>query len=37
MYVKIGGIDQWVQSRGQNRNNPVILFSTVGREHHGYR
>jgi pimeloyl-ACP methyl ester carboxylesterase len=26
MYVKIGGIDQWVQIRGQNRNNPVILM-----------
>jgi pimeloyl-ACP methyl ester carboxylesterase len=25
MYVNIGGIDQWVQIRGQNRNNPVIL------------
>jgi len=25
MYVNIGGIDQWLQIRGQNRNNPVIL------------
>jgi pimeloyl-ACP methyl ester carboxylesterase len=25
MYVKIGGIDQWVQIRGQDRNNPVLL------------
>ena len=25
MYVKIGGIDQWIQIRGQNRNNPVLL------------
>ena len=25
MYVKIGGIDQWIQIRGQNRNNPVVL------------
>lgn len=26
MYVKIGGIDQWIQIRGEDRNNPVILF-----------
>ncbi|HEX4333980.1 MAG TPA: alpha/beta hydrolase [Usitatibacter sp.] len=25
MYVKIGGIDQWVQIRGWSRANPVIL------------
>jgi pimeloyl-ACP methyl ester carboxylesterase len=25
MYVKIGGIEQWVQIRGQDRNNPVLL------------
>jgi pimeloyl-ACP methyl ester carboxylesterase len=25
MYVKIGGIDQWIQIRGQDRNNPVLL------------
>ncbi len=25
-YVRIGGIDQWVQVRGQNRDNPVLLF-----------
>ncbi len=25
MYVKIGEIDQWVQIRGQDRNNPVLL------------
>lgn len=25
MYVKIGGIDQWIQIRGQDRENPVIL------------
>jgi len=25
MYVQIGGINQWVQIRGQDRNNPVIL------------
>lgn len=24
-YVRIGGIDQWVQIRGQDRDNPVIL------------
>ena len=26
MYVRIGGIDQWIQIRGENRDNPVILF-----------
>lgn len=25
MYVKIGGIEQWIQIRGQDRNNPVLL------------
>jgi pimeloyl-ACP methyl ester carboxylesterase len=25
MYVKIGGIDQWMQIRGDDRNNPVLL------------
>jgi pimeloyl-ACP methyl ester carboxylesterase len=25
-YVKIGGIDQWIQIRGEDRDNPVILF-----------
>jgi pimeloyl-ACP methyl ester carboxylesterase len=24
-YVRIGGIDQWIQIRGQDRNNPVVL------------
>ena len=24
--VRIGGIDQWVQVRGQNANNPILLF-----------
>lgn len=24
-YVKIGGIEQWLQIRGQNRDNPVLL------------
>ncbi|HKO71900.1 MAG TPA: alpha/beta hydrolase [Bradyrhizobium sp.] len=26
MYVKIGGIDQWIQIRGEDCSNPVILF-----------
>jgi pimeloyl-ACP methyl ester carboxylesterase len=26
MYIKIGGIDQWIQIRGEDRGNPVILF-----------
>jgi pimeloyl-ACP methyl ester carboxylesterase len=25
-FLRIGGIDQWVQIRGDNRDNPVILF-----------
>jgi hypothetical protein len=25
-YVKIGGIEQWITIRGQDRNNPVVLF-----------
>jgi pimeloyl-ACP methyl ester carboxylesterase len=25
-YVRIGGIDQWVTIRGQDRKNPVLLF-----------
>ncbi len=25
-YVAVGGIDQWITIRGQNRNNPVLLF-----------
>jgi pimeloyl-ACP methyl ester carboxylesterase len=25
MYVKISGINQWIQIRGQDRNNPVLL------------
>ena len=26
MFVPIGGIDQWVQIRGEDRSNPVLLF-----------
>jgi pimeloyl-ACP methyl ester carboxylesterase len=26
MFVPIGGIDQWITIRGQNRDNPVVLF-----------
>jgi pimeloyl-ACP methyl ester carboxylesterase len=26
MFVRIGGIDQWIQIRGQNRDNPVLLW-----------
>jgi pimeloyl-ACP methyl ester carboxylesterase len=26
LFVKIGGIDQWISMRGQNRNNPVLLI-----------
>ena len=25
-FVRIGGVDEWVQIRGENRDNPVILF-----------
>lgn len=25
-YVRLGGIDQWIQIRGEDRRNPVILF-----------
>ncbi|HSP17288.1 MAG TPA: alpha/beta hydrolase [Thermoanaerobaculia bacterium] len=26
MFVPIGGIDQWITIKGQNRRNPVVLF-----------
>ena len=26
LYVRIGSIDQWIQIRGRDRNNPVLLF-----------
>ena len=29
-YVAIGGIDQWVQIRGHDRNNPVVLWLNGG-------
>lgn len=25
-FVRVGGVDQWVQMRGEHRSNPVILF-----------
>lgn len=25
-YVQIGGIEQWITIRGEDRNNPVLLF-----------
>jgi hypothetical protein len=30
MYVKIGGINQWIQIRGQDRNNPVQVQAQPG-------
>jgi pimeloyl-ACP methyl ester carboxylesterase len=30
MYVRIGGIDQWVQIRGDDRSNPVLLWLNGG-------
>jgi pimeloyl-ACP methyl ester carboxylesterase len=29
-YIKIGGIDQWVQIRGDDRNNPILLYLNGG-------
>jgi pimeloyl-ACP methyl ester carboxylesterase len=29
-FVKIGGVDQWVQIRGQDKNNPVLLILSGG-------
>ncbi len=29
-YVRIGGIDQWVQIRGDDRGNPVLLWLNGG-------
>src|SRR5262245_53794773 len=29
-YIRIGGIDQWVQIRGDDRNNPVLLYLNGG-------
>jgi len=26
MYIKIGGIDQWIQIGGEDRGNPALLF-----------
>lgn len=35
LLVRIGGIDQWVQIRGQNRDNPVLQWLHGGRDFRG--
>ena len=30
-YVEVGGIEQWITIRGENRNNPVLLFFMADR------
>ena len=29
-FVKVGGIDQWIQLGGEDRDNPVRWFTTLG-------
>ena len=31
MFVRIGGIEQWITIKGDDRNNPVVLFLHGGR------
>jgi hypothetical protein len=30
MYVRIGGIDQWISIHGNDRSNPVLLWLNGG-------